>query len=363
MGFNCGVVGLPNVGKSTIFNALTAAGASAENFPFCTIEPNVGVVPVPDVRLARLAEIAKSEKIIPTSLDIVDIAGLVKGASEGEGLGNQFLGHIKQVDAIAHVVRCFEDENIAHVAGAIDPAYDIEVIETELLLADLATLSKRITQTGKRIKTGDKEVIKALDRYKALEEKLSDGVSARLAMGDDPEFYRDLFLITAKPLLYVCNISEDQIGEETEKIKAVRRIAEDEGAPVVVISGGIEAELSVMDEADKKEFLVDYGLSEPGLNNFIRTGYEMLNLITYFTTGPEETRAWTVTKGSKAPQAAGVIHTDFERGFIKAEVISYDDLDRLGSEAAVKEAGLLRIEGKEYVFKDGDVAHFRFNVT
>ena len=362
MGFNCGVVGLPNVGKSTIFNALTAAGAQAENFPFCTIEPNIGVVAVPDDRLARLAGMSRSEKILPTSLDIVDIAGLVKGASEGEGLGNQFLGHIKQVDAIAHVVRCFEDDNITHVAGAIDPVADIEVIETELLLADLATVAKRITQTGKRAKTGDKDVAKALDRYKSLEAKLSEGVSARKVIGDDPEFYKDLFLITAKPIVYVCNISEDQIGEETDKIKAVRRIAEDEGAPVVVICGGIEAELSVMDADDKTEFLADYGLSEPGLNSFIRTGYELLNLITYFTTGPKETRAWTVTKGSKAPQAAGVIHTDFERGFIKAEVISFDDLDRLGSEAAVKDAGLLRIEGKEYIFHDGDVAHFRFNV-
>ncbi len=363
MGFNCGIVGLPNVGKSTIFNALTSAGATAENFPFCTIEPNVGIVPVPDPRLDRLTEISKSEKTIPTTLEVVDIAGLVEGASKGEGLGNKFLHHIRQVDAIAHVVRCFDDDDIAHVSGRVDPVSDIEVIRTELLLADMETLEKRIESIAKGKKSGDKKLLAMAPKYDELKEKLGAGIKAKQAITEaDKPLYADLPLLTAKPLLYVMNVSESELGQDTEAKQVVKNIAEGDNAPVIEICGDVESELSQLEPADRDEFLIDMGLKEPGLNHFIREGYRLLNLITYFTTGPKETRAWTVTRGAKAPQAAGVIHTDFERGFIRAEVISYDDLGRLGSEQAVKEKGLLRVEGKDYVFQDGDVAHFRFNV-
>ncbi len=369
LAINIGIVGLPNVGKSTLFNALSAAGAEAANFPFCTIEPNVGVVPVPDERLAKLSVIYKSVKLVPTSLEFVDIAGLVKGASKGEGLGNQFLSHIRQVDAIAHVVRCFDDTNIVHVDGSIDPIRDVQTINTELALADLATVEKRMERTNKLVKAGGKQGDEArseMARLEALQKHLNTGAAARgLAIDDEgKKLVRELFLLTGKPIIYVANLSESTVTkpETVPYFQKLTELAKAEGAPVIPISAAIEAEVSQLPDADRAEYLGSMGLTEPGLHKIIREGYRVLGLITYLTAGPQETRAWTIREGTKAPGAAGVIHTDFERGFIKAEVMRWEDLVELKTEAAVKSAGKMRVEGKEYVVRDGDVMHFRFNV-
>jgi GTP-binding protein YchF len=364
MGFNCGIVGLPNVGKSTIFNALTSAGAQASNYPFTTIDPNVGMVDMPDERLDKLAEIYKPKKVTPTTMEFVDIAGLVKGAAQGEGLGNKFLANIREMDAIAHVVRCFDDPNVVHVAGKVDPMTDIEVIEAELMLADLDVIEKRLFKAEKLVKTGDKKALEEVEFMKRLKDMLSRGEPVRRATHSEDEvtWLKGYNLLSAKPVLYVANVAEDMLDKPNPYVDAVRKIAAEEGAKVVVISGQVEGEIAQLPKEDRKEYLAGMGLKESGLDRMIRAGYDLLGLITYFTAGEKEVRAWTITRGTKAPQAAGKIHTDFEKGFIRAEVFHYDDLMRLKTPQAVKEAGLLRSEGKDYVVKDGDIMLFRFNV-
>jgi GTP-binding protein YchF len=363
MGFKCGIVGLPNVGKSSLFNALTSAAIAAENYPFCTIEPNVGIVAVPDPRLDKLAEIVKPQRVLPSSMEFVDIAGLVAGASKGEGLGNKFLAHIRETNAIAHVVRCFENDNITHVAGRIDPIADIEVIDTELALADLDTVTKGLDRAEKAAKSGDKEQRARAEAYKVFLAALDAGKPIRSLELDDNAraLLREVSLLTAKPVLFIANVDEANLAGN-DYSRRVAEYAQNNGAECVVICAAIEAELVSLDAADRAEFLKDLGLDEPGLNRVIRAGYHLLGLQSYFTAGVKEVRAWTIRQGTTAPGAAGVIHTDFERGFIRAEVIAYDDFIACGGETKAKEVGKLRVEGKEYVVADGDVMHFRFNV-
>ncbi|MCB9246380.1 MAG: redox-regulated ATPase YchF [Flavobacteriales bacterium] len=364
MALQCGIVGLPNVGKSTLFNCLSNAQAQSANFPFCTIEPNVGTITVPDQRLFKLEELVKPQKVVPTTIEIVDIAGLVKGASKGEGLGNQFLGNIRSTNAIIHVVRCFDDPNVVHVDGSVDPVRDKEIIDTELQLKDLETLENRLTKQRKAASTGDKAARKQADILERMKAHLSEGRSARsLEMDEDEqELINDLQLLTAKPILYVCNVDEASVLSGNKHTEAFRASVSDENAEILLISAAIEAEIATMAREDQVMFLEEMGLAESGVARLIQSAYRLLNYITYFTAGVKEVRAWTITRGMKAPQAAGVIHSDFEKGFIRAEVIAYTDFVGYGSEAACRDAGKLRVEGKEYIVQDGDVMHFRFNV-